>query len=138
MSALRQLGAAIPTAVCALAADVSALYLLTGIAGWHYLAAASVGFVVGTLVAWLLSVRFVFAERRFRSPTAEFALFALIGTGGLVINGVIMSIAVERFGQHYLIAKACAAAVTFSFNFGIRRAALFTRPALTLARRPIE
>jgi len=137
MTPIRELSAALATAVVALAADASVLYALVGIAHWHYLVAASVAFMVGTLVSWALSVRYVFCYRRYQSPGREFLLFAVIGSVGLVLNAAVIAAVVEWLGLHYLVGKACAAVVTFSFNYGLRKVLLFTPVALA-ARTPLE
>jgi putative flippase GtrA len=129
LSAATELLAALAVGACALCVDASTLYLLAGIAHLHYLVAASFGFVAGTLLAWALSVRFVFRYRRCPSARQELAMFAAIGGLGLAINAAVIAIVVEVLGQHYLVGKACAAVVTFGFNYGLRRALLFS-PAL--------
>jgi putative flippase GtrA len=132
MSELRELGAALATAALALGVDASILYGLTAGAHWHYLVAASCGFAGGTLVAWRLSVRFVFRYRRYRSQRRELLLFALIGILGLILNDLVIATVVERLGWHYLAGKACAALVTFGCNFSLRRLLLFSQPGLAL------
>ena len=117
---------ALPVAAAALACDLVTLQLLVAGAGWHYLLAAGAAFAVGLAVNYSLSVRFVFRFRRLSSRTGEFAVFALIGIGGLAINAAAIGFVVELLGGHYLVAKGFAAAMTFSFNFGIRRWLLFT------------
>jgi putative flippase GtrA len=129
LSRIRELLAALLTAGCAFSVDVAILYVLTAIAGWHYLLAASIAFLVGSLLAWILSIRFVFDYRRFRSPGREFACFALIGLFGLVLNDFIIAIAVESFGQHVLVGKLCAGGVTFGVNYSLRKTLLFSRVA---------
>jgi putative flippase GtrA len=138
MSRVRELLAALATAGCAFCVDVAILYVLTAVAGWHYLVAASIAFLAGTSVAWLLSVRFVFDYRRCRSPRREFAYFALIGLIGLVLNDVVIAIVVESFGQHVLVGKACAGAVTFSVNYSLRKTLLFSRVIFATPWGPIE
>jgi putative flippase GtrA len=134
MSRVRELRAAIATGACALCVDASILYGLTAFGRWHYLLAASVAFLAGSVVAWLLSVRFVFQYRRYRSAGREFAFFALIGALGLALNALVIATVVESFGQHYLVGKACAAAVTFGFNYSLRKTLLFSPAAFSAAR----
>jgi putative flippase GtrA len=136
VSTLRQLRAALPTAVCALCVDASVLQSLVSVGGWHYLAAATAGFAAGVLVSWVLSVRCVFTERRFRSPALELTLFAVIGVVGLLLNDLVIALAVESLRLHYLVGKACAATATFAFNFGVRRALLYSRSALPALEAP--
>jgi len=45
---------------------------------------------------------------------------------GLLINLAVLKIAVDSFGAHYLLGKLASICFTFSLNFGLRRALLFT------------
>jgi putative flippase GtrA len=123
---LRELGAALSASVVALAVDVATLQTLVALGGWHYLAAASAAFAAGTVVAYLLSLRWVFRFRRVGNARAEFSLFTLVGLLGLVINASVIAVAVEGLGAHYLAGKLAAAGCTFAFNFFVRRSLLFT------------
>jgi putative flippase GtrA len=55
----------------ALGVDVSMLALLVGPGGWHYLPASVVAFISGGLVAYALSVRFVFQQHRVPQRSLE-------------------------------------------------------------------
>jgi putative flippase GtrA len=109
----------------ALAVDVSLLALLVEKAGWHYLAASVVAFVCGGLVAYLMSVKFVFQLHRIRSRPLEVSWFLALGTAGLVVNALVLSLAIGAAGLGLLTAKACAAGCTFATNFALRRNLLF-------------
>ena len=121
MEALRYGGAS----VCALIIDVSILGVLVHYFSWGYLAASAVSFSVGMCAAYLLSVKFVFEQRRLRDRRVEFATFAAIGALGLGVNSAVMFVAVNHFGLNYLLAKMAAAGSTFFCNFISRRQLLF-------------
>jgi putative flippase GtrA len=110
----------------ALAVDWALMVGLTEFAGLPYLASATVGFAAGMVVAYTLSVRFVFSERRLRSPAAELMIFALVGLAALALNHVLLLVLVERFGMHYAAAKAPVAVACFLLNFTLRKALLFS------------
>lgn len=109
-----------------LAVDVAVLIGLTELAGLHYLASAAIAFTTGALVAYTLSVAFVFRERRLEDRRSELVLFVLLGLGGLALNEAVLWGSVHWLGLGYAIAKAPAAVASFSFNFIARRALLFT------------
>ncbi len=112
---------------CALAADITILWLLVQFCGWTYLAAATVSFLSGAVVAYALSIRLAFHQHRFPDPSLELVSFVAIGAVGLVINAAVISLAVRYLGLHYLLAKCVAAGFTFIFNFIARRQILFVR-----------
>ena len=112
---------------CALAVDVSILYILVHYFSWWYLGAATASFLAGLTVAYALSVSLVFKHRRLKDRRLEFASFAFIGAGGVAINAAVIFAGVKYLGLHYLIAKGVAAAFTFAWNFAARRQFLFVQ-----------
>jgi putative flippase GtrA len=112
----------------AFAADFATLVLMTEKAGVHYLASAAVGFSVGILVAYVLSIRWVFASRRMTNVAAESTIFLLIGVAGLIVNHFVMFGLTEVALLPYPISKIGSAGMVFSFNFYLRKSALFTVP----------
>jgi putative flippase GtrA len=108
----------------ALAVDTAALLASANFV--HYLWAATLGFLLGAVASYLLSVRWVFRHRRLAAfPKTEFAAFAAVGIAGLGLNNLAIYAAVEYAGFGLLAAKAVAAMLTFSFNFGLRKWGLF-------------
>lgn len=108
----------------ALAVDTTALLLAANV--MHYLWAATLGFLLGAVTSYLLSVRWVFRHRRLAEfPKTEFAAFAAVGVAGLGLNNLAIYVAVEHAGLGLLAAKAVAAMLSFSFNFGLRKWGLF-------------
>ncbi|MBI2287000.1 MAG: GtrA family protein [Nitrosomonadales bacterium] len=106
--------------------DFALLYLLTEFAKLYYLFSASVAFMVGIAVNYTLSVTWVFDHRSVNNRMHEFAIFAIIGILGLAFNAALMWIFTELVGFHYLVSKMVATALIFLFNFGARKALLFS------------
>ena len=117
--------------VLALGTDMAVLTLLVRGLSWSPLPASFVSFGAGLLVSYVLSVSWVFQHRRLRTRHIEFASFAALGTLGLGVNFLVMSVAIRWWGLHYLLAKCLAAACTFGCNFLSRRQLLFV-PARSL------
>jgi putative flippase GtrA len=111
----------------ALGLDLATLSGLIHFAGVHYLLAAPVGFALGLALIYLLSVRWVFAERRLTNPRIEFTVFGLIGLAGMGINELVIYAGVEQFALGPEQAKLPSAALVFCFNFATRKLLLFTR-----------
>src|ERR1700730_15860691 len=80
---------------CALIIDFTVLFLLVHYLSWWYVAAATTSFLVGLLVAYVLSVTLVFKYRRFEDLRFEFASFAGIGVVGVAINAAVISFGVK-------------------------------------------
>jgi len=126
---LRQLLGYGGASVIALAMDVSLLELLVQACGWHYIPAAITAFISGGIVAYILSVRFVFEQHRVRNRALELVLFLALGFAGVAVNTLVLSLAIEIAGIGLLAAKFCAAACTFATNFALRRNLLFATNA---------
>jgi putative flippase GtrA len=105
--------------------DIGVLWILVQYFSWWYLAAATVSFLSGIVLGYVLSIRMVFSYRRLKDQRIEFLSFAAIGGVGLAINAAVMFVAVKYFGIYYLLAKFVAAGFTFMFNFFVRRQMLF-------------
>jgi putative flippase GtrA len=111
----------------ALAIDFGIYVGLIRVAGVHYLIAAPLGFALGLATIYLLSIRWVFRERRLGDRRAEFALFALIGFAGMALNQLILFVAVQWLAASFEVAKIISAGMVFCFNFASRKLLLFTR-----------
>lgn len=109
----------------ALAVDMLTLSALVEWGGLHYLPAATLGYLVGTFVAFFISVRWVFKHRAFNSLFTGLGVFALIGLLGLGVNLLVMWGAANALHAPYLLAKVLAAGTSVLVNFSVRRAALF-------------
>jgi putative flippase GtrA len=108
----------------ALGFDMGTLIALTHI-GMPYLPAAALGFTVGAMVAYLLSIRFVFSTHLIHNRALEFGTFLVLGIAGLLVTTLVMRIAVGSFGTNLIAAKCVAACGTFGTNFALRRQVLF-------------
>jgi putative flippase GtrA len=113
----------------ALGVDMGLLLLLHHVAGLHYLLAAAIGFMAGLFVAYALSVRFAFSQRRVADARSEFILFASVGLLGLALTQILLHAFVDGTGMAVAPAKIVTAGFVFLFNFGARKVLLFTQVA---------
>lgn len=96
--------------------------------GLPWVVAAGLGFAVGVLTAWYLSISFVFKNRTlYRKPAAEFLSFLAIGIAGLGVTEFVLFLGIEQFGVLPEISKLVAAGLTFLFNFSLRKLLLFRK-----------
>lgn len=109
----------------ALAADFG-LYVAGIRMGIGYPLAAAIGFSVGLWLAYTLSVHYVFDKRRLSSERVEFMAFAGIGLLGLLLTEALLWLMVGQGSIGPLPAKIAAAGIVFGFNFGARKALLFS------------
>lgn len=101
--------------------DFGTLWLSAQIFKINYLVSASFGFLVGLVVNFILSERFVFKDPQIAKPIIRFALYALIGLVGLCLLTILMWLMVGVIGMNYLVAKIIATVVVYFWNFVARR-----------------
>ncbi len=88
--------------------------------------AAAVAFLAGAVVAYILSIRWVFTERAYGAmPLVELSSFLGIGLAGLGITQLILWIGVSELQFVPELVKVAAAGATFIFNFLARKSLLF-------------
>jgi len=106
-------------------ADMGLLYILTDFAHIHYLISTGIAFILGTIVNYILSIFWVFKEKKLKSKAAEFIIFSIIGVIGLLLNELFMWLFTDIAGLHYLLSKIIATIIVFLFNFLTRKKFLF-------------
>ena len=105
--------------------DFGILYGLKTYGGVNYLLAATVSFVIGLAVNYVLSVTWVFSRHTMRSRWLEFWVFAAAGVVGLGFNDLFMWLFTSVAGLYYLVSKVGATALVFLWNFFARNLSLF-------------
>lgn len=105
--------------------DIATLWLVTSKLGIHYLVGGLLGFCVGLIVNYGLSVFWVFDRRQVSSRSMQFGMFALIGVVGVGVNELIMWLLTEKIGWHYLGSKLAATVFVYVWNFAARKTLLF-------------
>lgn len=110
--------------VVALAADLS-IFMLLSYAGCGWYSAAAGGFLIGSVLAYWISVRYVFSSRSLHSASAELAIFVLIGCLGLLVVQASMWIGIEVLDMPPVVARLVAIGGSFTSNFLLRKMVLF-------------
>lgn len=87
---------------------------------WTIYISTAIGFVVGLLVNFNLSIRYVFVTEHKRSIKENFKKFVgtlIIGIAGLGITEVGMYIGTCHHGIHYSVVKVVVAGVVLVWNY---------------------
>lgn len=113
----------------AFAVDFCLLWLITDICHAHYLIGAFCGYTAGLIITYLLSIKWVFDERRLSNQGTEFIIFTIIGVSGLLLTQLLMYLFTEYlFGsEHYLYSKLITTVIVSLFNFVMKKLILFTK-----------
>jgi putative flippase GtrA len=108
-----------------LGVDFGGLWLLTDVAGLHYLVSAIASYGAGMLVNYGLSVLWVFPTRKLKNRAAELGAFVAIGLAGMGINEALLWLLTDVLRLHYLVSRAVSAVVGFVWKFVARKVVLF-------------
>lgn len=101
--------------------DYGIMVFLTEVAGVNYLLSSGCSFSVSVVVNYILSIKFVFDADKNANKVREFLVFLILSIGGLGINQLVMWIAVDGIGIHYMISKIGATAIVMVYNFITRK-----------------
>jgi putative flippase GtrA len=110
-------------------ADFTVFFALSESLHFNYIAANTLGFLVGLLVNYLLSILWVFENRRHTNAILEFFVFSIIGVGGVGIGNSAMWFLVEHVGASRVHAKYTITLLVLIYNYGIRKYLLFRAPS---------
>ena len=105
--------------------DYGLLYFLTEFCHFHYLISATLSFIVGLVVNYLLSTKWIFRQSKLTSTALEFIIYGVIGIVGLILNNILLYIFTDILHIHYMISKLITAALVMSWDFVGRRIILF-------------
>ena len=88
--------------------------------------ATSIGFIVGLIVTYLLSIFWIFDKRRLESRSNEFLIFALIGIVGLLLMNVFVWFFSKIIGWQFdFICNLAATIIVTFWNFFAKKYILF-------------
>ncbi len=116
-------------AVVAFVIDFFTLFGLTQFLHVFYLVSATISFCLGVATNYVISTKWVFANRTLTSRRAEFGIFLGIGVIGLLLTLLLMWIMTSGLGVYYLLSKIVVTALVFFWNFLARKFVLFNNKA---------
>lgn len=101
--------------------NIGMLYVFTDILHLFYLVSNILSFILGLIVNYLLSKKFVFQENTNISKMKEFITYAMIGIIGLGIDTIFIWIFTDIINLHYMVSKLISTVIVFIWNFGARK-----------------
>ncbi len=91
----------------------------------NYLVSATFGFLVGSIVNYFLSIRFVFVSGKYPNKVIEFTYFLFITLIGLVLNYLTMYFFTEVVMFPYFISKGVSLFFVATTNFLMKKFLVF-------------
>ena len=105
--------------------DFGIMIFLVEVAHIHYIVSATVGFLVGTTITYLLSILWIFPHRRLSRRSVEYGVFIAIGAVGVGLNDAFLWFFTEQLGVYYIVSRLLSSSIVFFWNFLTRKFLLF-------------
>lgn len=105
--------------------DYGILALFTEVFKVYYLISGVIGFCIGLVVNYILSIIWVFPVKMMENKFLEFAVFGVIGGIGLGLLTLLFWFFTNILSIHYLISKVIATVFVLLWNFLARKYVLF-------------
>lgn len=107
--------------------DSSTLIFFTEVLHFDPVIASMFGFSVGLIVTYILSIFWIFDQRRVSNHVMEFIFFVIIGVIGFGLNTLFMWIFVKKYFINYIISKVFTTIVVTLWNFIAKKYLLFVK-----------
>lgn len=95
---------------------------------WTIATSITVGFIVGLVINYLLSMLWVFTTKKQQQQgknAKAFMVFAVIGVIGYCLKLLLMKVEVGIMGMNENIANMIAAVIVLAWNYGARKVIIF-------------
>jgi len=110
----------------ALFIDVSVLFILTEYFKLYYILSATISFLLGILITYILSKFYIFNKTKINNRINEFAVFLIIGVIGLILNNIFLYILTEYCKIYYMLSKFFVIIITYLWNYFARKKFIFS------------
>lgn len=107
--------------------DITALFILTEKFNVHYMVSACIAFVLGLIINYFLSIKWVFNNNKMENKFLEFFLFGLIGLVGLGLNELFLWVLTDILLIYYIFSKFITTFIVYFWNFFARKTILFNK-----------
>ena len=92
---------------------------------FNYLVIGAIGFIIATVINYVLSIRFVFESGVRFGFQKEISLVFLISFIAMGVNQIVLYVGIGILGWEMLLTKICATGTVFLWNFGARSQFIF-------------
>ena len=101
--------------------NIGMLYVFTDLFKIYYIISNILAFILGLVVNYLLSKKFVFQEKTSITKKKEFIIYAIIGVIGLGIDTILVWLFTSLCSIYYLLSKVISTLLVFIWNFVARK-----------------
>ena len=105
--------------------DAGGLYVMTEYAGMYYLLSATISFIAGLAVNYMLCTAWIFRKSKLANRWAEFIIYTVIGVVGLGLNALFLYFLTDCMHIYYMLSKIITALLVMLWNFFARKIILY-------------
>lgn len=105
--------------------NIGLLFIFVDIFGLWYLIGTTLAFLGAMAVSFTMQKFLTFAERSFGRIPGQLAIYLVVNTTNLFINGLLMYLGVDILHIHYLVAQILTAAAIALYTFFIYKHFIF-------------
>jgi putative flippase GtrA len=109
----------------AAAVDITIFFVFAKLFGFNYLTVGACGFVIATLVNYVLSIRYVFESGARFEKKYELMFVYIVSILGLLWHQAVLYACVDVLKIELMLSKLIATATVFFWNYGSRRYWIF-------------
>jgi putative flippase GtrA len=112
--------------------DLTIFYVFAGVYNYNYLLIGAIGFIVATLVNYIMSINIVFTSGSRFDKKKEIALIYIASIIGLGIHQVALFVTIDILMLYLMLSKLIAQASAFTWNYSIRNYYIFRSPVKSI------
>ncbi len=101
--------------------NIGMLYVFTDMLHIYYIISNVMSFILGLIVNYVLSKKFVFQDSKEIKKSKEFIVYGIIGVLGLIIDTILVALFTSKIHFYYLISKIISTILVFIWNFVARK-----------------
>jgi putative flippase GtrA len=105
--------------------DMGLLWTLINFAHLWYVYGVAVGYAAGTVVSYVISVKWIFPHRAISDRRLEFIIFTVVGVIALGLTELVVAAGVEWCHLSVMVSKLVSVVLIFLYNFWARKIILF-------------
>lgn len=109
----------------AAAVDISIFFVFAKLLGFNYLTVGACGFVIATLVNYVLSIKYVFESGARFEKKHELMFVFIVSILGLLWHQAVLYLCVDMVKSELMLSKITATATVFFWNYLSRRYWIF-------------
>jgi putative flippase GtrA len=105
--------------------DITIFFVFAKLAGFNYLIIGAFGFILATLVNYVLSIRHVFESGIRFGKRKEILFVYVISLVGLTMNQLVLYVCIDLVQVEMMVSKLVATSTVFFFNYYTKKNFVF-------------